>query len=94
VQDQAIRALRESHPGLRPHILELPHHGSARPEAIGWVAGLDPPVVLQSTGPRRAGDPRWAELRESRIWRTTSRNGACFAEVLGDGRLRVGSFRE
>lgn len=45
---------------LRAEILELPHHGSFNEPAAEFLRRVNPSVVLQSTGPRRATDPRWA----------------------------------
>jgi len=94
VQDAAIASLTERYPELSVKVLELPHHGSARETAIRWVGDVDPRLVIQSTGPRRANDPRWAHLRESRLWRCTATDGAAWVEV-SDGAevtVRSGSF--
>ncbi|MFZ4574533.1 MAG: ComEC/Rec2 family competence protein [Phycisphaerales bacterium] len=89
-QDQAIAAVASGNTARPPLIMEAPHHGSARPAAIAWVASLDPAVVLQSSGPSRANDPRWESIHASRAWLSTSERGACWAEVLRDGGVRSG----
>ena len=89
-QDEAINAVVASGAARPPLIMEAPHHGSARPAAIAWVTALDPAVVLQSSGPSRANDPRWESVRSSRDWLNTAEQGACWAEVLRDGRIRSG----
>jgi competence protein ComEC len=91
VQDEAIGFLTGMR--LRSRVLELPHHGSARPAAIRFAATLDPEIVLQSTGDLRAGDPRWDSVREGRLWFTTCTNGASWVELMEDGRVRCGSMR-
>jgi competence protein ComEC len=83
IEDAAIASLRQSHPGLHPAVMELPHHGSGRAAAIEWVRELSPGVVIQSTGPGRAGDPRWDPIRlaPGRRWLCTARDGAVWAEL-------------
>ncbi len=88
IQDQALGLLGGR--GLHPAILEAPHHGSAREGAYVFVAEADPKVVLQSTGPSRAGDARWDAVRAGRVWLCTATDGACFAEVLRGGAVRAG----
>jgi competence protein ComEC len=80
-------------PGVRPTLMEAPHHGAWNPQAAAVVVRLDPRVVLQSTGVRRASDPRWADIRDARHWRTTSTDGASFVEIMHDGRVRAGAAR-
>ncbi|MDX2146160.1 MAG: ComEC/Rec2 family competence protein [Planctomycetota bacterium] len=72
-------------------VLELPHHGSARGDAIEFVKGLQPDVVMQSTGRKRSMDDRWDELRRSALWWETASHGAAWAEVFPDGRVRTGA---
>lgn len=93
VQDEAIAAMTRAHAIPRPDVLELPHHGSARPAAVEWAGRLDPRLVMQSTGPSRVGDRRWAIVRAGRAWYTTAVDGAAWAEVARDGTLRHGSVR-
>ncbi len=94
IEIRAIEHLGAVHPGLRADIMEAPHHGSAKDPAIKFVAGVDPAVVLQSTGPSRAGDARWNTVRASphRDWYTTALEGAAWAEVRGDGSIRSGAM--
>lgn len=93
IQDRAMASTLAGRPGLHPRILEAPHHGSARPAAYEFVSTLNPAVVLQSTGPGRAGDPRWEAVRSRRAWRCTALEGAVWAEVGPDGLVRSGSWR-
>jgi len=92
IQDQAMASILAAHPGLSPAIMEAPHHGSARPAAYEFVAGTNPTIVLQSTGPGRAADPRWATVRAGRTWLCTAADGASWAEWRQDGTTRSGSF--
>ncbi|MFN0132444.1 MAG: ComEC/Rec2 family competence protein [Phycisphaerales bacterium] len=93
VQDRAIEALRAA--GTLPPIavMEAPHHGSAKPAAVDWLRAVDPPIVMQSTGPSRARDDRWQDTRASRLWFCTAERGSAWAEVRADGSLRAGAFR-
>lgn len=93
ISAEAISVLRRAHPGLSPRVMELPHHGSADPASIEWVGVSAPQVVLQSTGKRRANDPRWALVRSGRVWFCTAIDGAAWAEVDVDGSVRAGAVR-
>jgi len=87
IQDRAIAALESAHPDLRADVLELPHHGSARPEAVRFVRRLGPRVVVQSTGPSRQDDERWDAARAGRVWLVTARDGAVSVTVRPDGAI-------
>jgi len=93
MQDQAIEHFRTTYPSLHPRVLELPHHGSARPAAIDFAWNLNPEVVLQSTGALRANDPRWDGVRVDRTWYTTATDGAAWVEFLDNGSIRSGCHR-
>ncbi len=92
IELRAIEHLSTAHHGLRADIMEAPHHGSAKDPAINFVARVDPAVVLQSTGPSRAGDARWDTVRTARDWYTTSLDGAAWAEIRRDGSIRSGAM--
>lgn len=89
----AITRVRDLAPALEVDIAEIPHHGSAKPEAMAFIAAINPAIALQSTGPQRLGDPRWDHVKHGRVWRTTAADGACWAEIMHDGRIRSGSLR-
>lgn len=81
--------------GVRADVLELPHHGSHHAAAERFFAEVAPVAVLQSTGPSRLGDERWGGALRSVLgrggaWSITARDGAVFAEILDDGRVRSG----
>jgi competence protein ComEC len=89
----AIRSLRSRYPSLHADIMELPHHGSFNHESAALVVAVNPGIVLQSTGPRRVGDPRWDIAREGRTWLTTgggASGGAAWVEIRRDGSTRHG----
>lgn len=82
--------------GVHAHILEMPHHGSHHAVGERFLAEVAPVAVLQSTGPSRLGDERWrgsvrAVLGRGGAWNITARDGAVFAEILDDGRIRSGA---
>lgn len=89
----AIAHLLDAHPELSADILELPHHGSAKPEAMLFTRHLNPGVVLQSTGPQRLADRRWDALKPGRAWRVTASHGAAWATITRDGAVRSGTLR-
>jgi competence protein ComEC len=93
IQEDAIAAIESSNPDLHPRALELPHHGSAHGAAIDFAGRLDPPIVLQSTGPIRLNDPRWSHVRPGRLWYTTAHCGAVWVEFHRNGEAESGSFR-
>lgn len=90
----AIRGVRARQPTLQTDVLELPHHGSFNHESVALVAAANPSVVLQSTGPKRVGDPRWDVVRDGRAWLTTAIGGAAWVEIQRDGTIRHGSLAD
>jgi len=75
-------------------VMELPHHGSFNTAAERFVRGIDPEVVLQSTGTRRLGDDRWdAAKGEISAWWVTAGDGWSWAEIRPGGVVRTGSMR-
>lgn len=94
VQYEGLKWLAEQRPELRADVLEVPHHGSALADSVIWVHALRPRVAVQSTGPSRAGDARWAQLRSEIAWHTTCVDGAAWAEIGVDGSVRSGAVRK
>lgn len=88
----AIPLLLEREQDLSAAIMEVPHHGSYNDAAASLVRAASPEIVLQSTGPRRAGDRRWGPLREGRRWLTTATDGALWAELRRDGTIAAGGL--
>lgn len=77
---------------LSADALEVPHHGSATSFNFEFVQRVDPPVVLQSTGPSRVNDPRWRLVRPGRRWFATAVDGAITTEVKAEGSPVVRTF--
>ena len=73
-------------------VMELPHHGSFRPEAAALVERVAPPIVLQSTGPRRLLRDRWNELLAGADRLITARDRACALEWRTTGGVRMGRW--
>ncbi len=94
IQREAIIALRERHPDLRPTILELPHHGSHNDASEDFVTAVNAPYIVQSTGPRRLNDPRWNDAREGRTWLTTAEVGAISITITPTGEFRVKEWKQ
>ena len=93
VEDAAVSRLRERLPGLAATLMEIPHHGSARQEAIWWVGEVGPRIAVQSTGRSRVNDKRWARERAGvGLWLTTAIDGATWVEVMRTGEVRGGGF--
>ncbi|MGP1346680.1 MAG: ComEC/Rec2 family competence protein [Phycisphaerales bacterium] len=96
IQGAAIAAVRGALGALGDpaiHAMDAPHHGSASPEAIGLVRSLDPLIVVQSTGARRSGDPRWASVRSTRTWLDTASDGGVTITIKRDGAMEARSHR-
>lgn len=85
----AVLLARETE--LAAAVVEAPHHGSYNDAAAAFIRAAAPEVVLQSTGPRRAGDRRWDAVRAGRAWLTTATDGASWAEIRRDGSVARGS---
>jgi competence protein ComEC len=90
IQDEAIAALRARLPELRAQAIEVPHHGSARAAGIGFVGASGALVAVQSTGPSRLNDERWARERARRAWLSTAAIGSAAVEWRRDGTVRWG----
>lgn len=94
VQGAGVAGLLAGGAAPRATVIEVPHHGSARPEGIALVEGSGASVVLQSTGPSRVNDARWAGVRECVAWWSTAEHGAVHAWIRPDGEVRTGGFVE
>jgi len=70
-------------------VLELPHHGSWRPEIAALLEIARPRVVLQSTGPERLRRDRWEPYLARTLRRVTCRDHAIRISFGNDGFARV-----
>jgi competence protein ComEC len=80
-----------------PRVIELPHHGSFNQQAEALLRQIDPALVLQSTGPRRVGNPAWDAVKKTgdgpRPWLITARDGALWVDFRRDGSWTSGSVQ-
>ncbi|MFI4860693.1 MAG: DNA internalization-related competence protein ComEC/Rec2 [Phycisphaerales bacterium JB063] len=89
IQGEAIAALLGSGVDLRADVTDLPHHGSWVAESPAWLEAVDPLVALQSSGPRRPDEDRWAQpLEAAGVPRlTTNTHGMVHLAIARDGRI-------
>lgn len=96
IQDDAIRRLLASDRSLSADVTDLAHHGSFVDSSADWLEAVGPRVVLQSAGPRRPDQDRWAELLEQarieRLW--TFEQGMVELHINRDGELQWFMHRE
>lgn len=76
----------------RADVLELPHHGAFTQPSAELVDLVQPRVVVQSTGPKRAADTRWNSFKTGRAWLLTPMSGAVWTRIESDGAVRCGTF--
>lgn len=95
IQGDAIEGLLKTPGVLRADVTDLAHHGSYVDQSPAWLDAVDPGVTLQSSGPRRPEQDRWAALLEEReITRLqTSRLGMVQVEIGQDGAITWSSHR-
>ncbi|XAM00725.1 DNA internalization-related competence protein ComEC/Rec2 [Phycisphaeraceae bacterium D3-23] len=89
IQGDAIAALLASDTDLQADVTDLPHHGSWVAQSPDWFEAVGPSVVLQSSGPRRPDEDRWAQpLAEAGVPRlTTEAMGMVHLAITHDGRI-------
>jgi competence protein ComEC len=94
VQAEAMSMITaaEDAEALRADVIELPHHGSFRDDAVAFVQMVSPRVVLQSTGHGRLRRDRWAEVLAESHRLITARDGACWVEVDDEGVITPGAM--
>lgn len=93
IERAGVEDLLVARPNLRAEVMEVPHHGAPAEWTLRLLAQVDPVVAIQSTGPSRANDPRWDWARENRTWLTTATDGATWATIDANGRVRAGGMR-
>lgn len=62
IQDDAIQRLLAQEVPINADVTDLAHHGSFVAASPAWLDAVDPSVVLQSSGPRRLDEDRWADI--------------------------------
>ncbi|MEX2214340.1 MAG: ComEC/Rec2 family competence protein [Phycisphaeraceae bacterium] len=92
----ATPALLKLNDDLRADITDLPHHGSFVPDSPRWLGKVAPRFVLQSSGPARLRNDKWAALlADPSITRlVTALRGMIELRVAKDGTITWSAFRE
>ncbi len=92
---QATPDLLALNDDLTADITDLPHHGSFTDDSPRWLAAVKPSIVLQSSGPTRLQNDKWAAtIDPQKITRLiTARLGMVEIIVDRDGRITWSSFR-
>lgn len=95
IQDDAISKLLHSGISLRADVTDLAHHGSFVDSSLDWLDAVDPSVVLQSAGPRRVDEDRWAlPLEQAGIPRMrTTDHGMVELRIDPEGKMHWSSHR-
>ena len=75
IQREGIGRLLSREMDWQADVMELPHHGSWNPVVVALLNRIDPPVVLQSTGPTRWRRDRFSEACRGRVRLVTCRDG-------------------
>ncbi|MEM6458910.1 MAG: ComEC/Rec2 family competence protein [Planctomycetota bacterium] len=93
-QDAITELLSRSRDKLDADVADLPHHGSYVDASPAWLDAVSPAVVLQSSGPARLRNDRWAEpLRQRDIPRLVSdRDGFARVRIAADGAVMWSRF--
>ena len=91
-QREALAPLLAMPGDIPVDVLELPHHGSHNPVAEAFVATASPAIVMQSTGPMRLRNDRWATALTGRRRLLTCRDGACTILIDQEGRISTRQF--
>jgi len=96
IAERATAALLRNDTNLRADIAELPHHGSFNELSTRWLDAVSPRIVLQSSGPARLRDDKWAPaLNDRPIERLiTERLGMVELRVKRSGAIVWSSFRQ
>ncbi|MBX2852098.1 MAG: ComEC/Rec2 family competence protein [Phycisphaeraceae bacterium] len=95
IQDDAIRQLLGSGALLKADVTDLAHHGSFVDASPDWLEAVGPGVVLQSAGPRRDDEDRWAvPLKQAGIRRMrTTDHGMVELRITSGGKLMWSTHR-
>ncbi|MEO0475665.1 MAG: ComEC/Rec2 family competence protein [Planctomycetota bacterium] len=96
IQEDAIRRLLDAGVSLRADVTDLAHHGSFVDSSPAWFEAVSPSVVLQSAGPRREDEDRWASLLEQTSTRRlrTADHGIVELRITKQGEMHWSTHRE
>ncbi len=95
IQEDAIQQLLASDRSLTADVTDLAHHGSFVASSPAWLEAVGPSVVLQSAGPRREDEDRWAALlkREGIRRLRTEDHGMVELRINPDGQMQWSTHR-
>jgi len=95
IQDDAIERLLSLEKSLKADVADLAHHGSFVASSPAWLDAVYPEVVLQSSGPRRSDEDRWAGLlqAEAVVRLRTSEYGMVQLLIHTDGSITWATHR-
>lgn len=92
IQQQAMERMLRDRLELAADIVELPHHGSMAPIAPQWLAGVNPSIILQSSGRQRLRIDRWAGLTGRAARYVTARQGMVQITINQEGLMEVKTY--
>ena len=90
IEREAMEQIIVANNDLQADIIELPHHGSAKPGADDFVRLINPKVIVQSTGSSRLNDSRWDDVRRGCVWYATADRGGVWVRVSREGAITHG----
>ena len=96
IQQDAMSRLLDSSTDLDADVCDLPHHGSFVAASTRFLQAVAPELALQSAGPERLRDDRWAEvLEQSAVTHlVTARDGMVEIVIDHTGRISHSRFRK
>jgi competence protein ComEC len=96
IQQQAIPMLLDSGIDLRADITDLPHHGSMVDDSIDWLNAVSPTFVLQSCGPARLYQDKWADFFATSTMRRliSEQRGMVELRIDWQGRITESCFTD
>lgn len=87
VQQEAMTAMLKADMDIAADVVELPHHGSMVDAAPAWIERVAPGIVLQSSGPARLIEDKWAWLLADTERHITARHGMVELTIAADGQI-------
>ena len=92
IEQAAQQHLSTLYPDLRADVLVVPHHGSTKTLAPGFVERLDPKVLICSCSPSQIKDGQVLQPRQGQVAFYTGRDGAITVRVEASGAIHVAAY--
>lgn len=89
IQQEAMAMMRQRGVALAADVTDLPHHGAFSAGAAEWLSSVGPAVVLQSSGPQRLANDRWAAHLSGVDRHVTAWHGMVSLHIAHDGAITV-----